>query len=75
MPNADLKTPTDLSSNAAKSVKDALNTIWELPMVSGCRHSRIRYSKPGSSTTGIGSGEAGATAPMTIFASIGMNGD
>jgi starvation-inducible DNA-binding protein len=27
MPNADLKTPTDLSSNAAKSVKDALNTI------------------------------------------------
>lgn len=27
MPNADLKTPTDLSSNAAKSVKDALNAI------------------------------------------------
>jgi starvation-inducible DNA-binding protein len=27
MPNADLKTPTDLSSNAAKSVKDALNVI------------------------------------------------
>jgi starvation-inducible DNA-binding protein len=27
MPNADLKTPTDLSSNAAKSVKDALNII------------------------------------------------
>ena len=27
MPNADLKTPTDLSSNAAKNVKDALNTI------------------------------------------------
>jgi starvation-inducible DNA-binding protein len=27
MSNADLKTPTDLSSNAAKSVKDALNTI------------------------------------------------
>jgi starvation-inducible DNA-binding protein len=27
MPNADLKTPTGLSSNAAKSVKDALNTI------------------------------------------------
>ena len=27
MPNADLKTPTDLSSNAAKTVKDALNTI------------------------------------------------
>lgn len=27
MPNPDLKTPTDLSSNAAKNVKDALNTI------------------------------------------------
>jgi starvation-inducible DNA-binding protein len=27
MPNADLKTPTDLSSNAAKNVKDALNAI------------------------------------------------
>jgi starvation-inducible DNA-binding protein len=27
MPNPDLKTPTDLSSNAAKSVKDALNVI------------------------------------------------
>jgi starvation-inducible DNA-binding protein len=27
MPNADLKTPTDLSSNAAKSVQEALNTI------------------------------------------------
>ena len=27
MPNADLKTPTDLSSNAAKRVKDALNAI------------------------------------------------
>ena len=27
MPNADLKTPTDLSSNAAKSVKDVLNVI------------------------------------------------
>jgi starvation-inducible DNA-binding protein len=27
MPNADLKTPTDLSSNATKTVKDALNTI------------------------------------------------
>src|SRR5215469_11075559 len=40
-------------------------TSW----VSGCRHSRIRYSKPGSSTIGIGSGEAGATAPTTIFAS------
>ena len=37
----------------------------------GCRHSRIRYSKPGSSTIGIGSGDAGATAPTTIFASSG----
>jgi starvation-inducible DNA-binding protein len=27
MPTTDLKTPTDLSSNAAKSVKDALNAI------------------------------------------------
>jgi starvation-inducible DNA-binding protein len=27
MPNADLKTPTDLSSNATKTVKDALNII------------------------------------------------
>lgn len=27
MPTADLKTPTDLASNAAKSVKDALNII------------------------------------------------
>jgi starvation-inducible DNA-binding protein len=27
MPNADLKTPTDLSSNATKTVKDSLNTI------------------------------------------------
>lgn len=27
MPTADLKTPTDLSSNAARSVKDALNVI------------------------------------------------
>ncbi|HEX7848548.1 MAG TPA: DNA starvation/stationary phase protection protein, partial [Sphingomonas sp.] len=27
MPNADLKTPTDLSSNATRTVKDALNTI------------------------------------------------
>jgi hypothetical protein len=43
--------------------------------VSGWRHSRIRYSNPGSSTIGIGSGEAGATAPTTIFASAGMNGD
>ena len=41
----------------------------------GCRHSLIRYSKPGSSTIGIGSGDAGATAPTTIFASKGMNGD
>jgi hypothetical protein len=40
----------------------------DLMGVSGCRHSRIRYSKPGSSTTGIGSGNAGATAPTTIFA-------
>jgi threonine dehydratase len=31
--------------------------------------------KPGSSTIGMGSGEAGATAPTTIFASVGMNGD
>jgi len=31
MPNADLKTPTDLSSNAAKSVKDALNAIQADP--------------------------------------------
>ena len=37
----------------------------------GCRHSLIRYSKPGNSTIGIGSGEAGATAPTTIFASKG----
>jgi hypothetical protein len=43
--------------------------------VFGCRHSRIRYSKPGSSTIGIGSGDAGATAPTTILASAGMNGD
>jgi hypothetical protein len=43
--------------------------------VSGWRHSRIRYSKPGSSTIGIGSGDAGATAPTTIFAASGMNGD
>ncbi len=43
--------------------------------VSGCRHSLIRYSNPGSSTIGIGSGEAGATAPTTILASTGMNGD
>ena len=41
-------------------------TSW----VSGWRHSRIRYSKPGSSTIGIGSGEAGATAPTTILASV-----
>jgi starvation-inducible DNA-binding protein len=27
MPNADLKTPTDLASNATKTVKDALNVI------------------------------------------------
>jgi hypothetical protein len=47
---------------------------WTSPVV-GCRHSRIRYSKPGRSTIGIGSGEAGATAPTTIFASTGMNGD
>ena len=32
-------------------------------------------SKPGSSTIGIGSGDAGATAPTTILASVGMNGD
>ena len=35
----------------------------------GCRGvatRRIRYSKPGSSTSGIGSGDAGATAPTTI---------
>ena len=31
--------------------------------------------KPGSSTIGIGSGDAGATAPTTIFASTGINGD
>ena len=43
--------------------------------VLGCRHSRIRYSKSGSSTIGIGSGDAGAAAPTTIFASPGMNGD
>jgi hypothetical protein len=43
--------------------------------VLGCRHARIRYSNPGSSTIGIGSGEAGATALTTIFASAGMNGD
>ena len=43
--------------------------------VLGCRHSSIRYSNPGSSTIGIGSGDAGATAPTTIFASNGMNGD
>ena len=36
---------------------------------------RIRYSKPGSRTIGIGSGDAGATAPTTIFASRGMKGD
>ena len=35
----------------------------------GCRHSRIRYSNPGRRTIGIGSGDAGATAPTTIFAS------
>jgi hypothetical protein len=35
--------------------------------VVGCRQSSIRYSKPGSRTIGIGSGEAGATAPTTIF--------
>ena len=46
-------------------------TSW----VSGCRHSRSRYSKPGSSTIGIGSGDAGATAPTAILASMGMNGD
>ena len=46
-----------------------------LSWVSGWRHSRSRYSKPGSSTIGIGSGAAGATAPTTIFASRGMNGD
>jgi hypothetical protein len=40
--------------------------------VVGCRHSHIRYSKPGSSTIGIGSGEAGATAPTTILASVGI---
>src|SRR3954464_14153649 len=50
------------------------NNQW-ITWVSGCRHSRIRYSKPGSSTIGIGSGEAGATNPTTIFASTGMNGD
>lgn len=43
--------------------------------VVGCRHSCMRYSNPGSSTMGIGSGDAGATAPTTIFASVGMNGD
>ena len=42
---------------------------------SGCAHSRIRYSNPGSTTIGIGSGDAGATPPTTIFASTGMNGD
>ena len=36
--------------------------------VLGCRHSRSRYSKPGSSTIGIGSGDAGATAPTTVNA-------
>jgi hypothetical protein len=46
-------------------------TSWVL----GCRHSRIRYSKPGRSTIGIGSGDAGPIAPTTIFASVGMNGD
>ena len=46
-------------------------TSWVL----GCRHSRSRYSNPGSSTIGIGSGDAGATAPTTILASAGMNGD
>ena len=35
----------------------------------------MRYSNPGSSTIGMGSGDAGATAPTTIFASSGMNGD
>ena len=43
--------------------------------VCGCRHSLTRYSKPGSSTMGVGSGGAGATAPTTILASGGMNGD
>ena len=31
--------------------------------------------EPGSSTLGIGSGEAGATAPTTTLASKGMKGD
>ena len=35
----------------------------------------FRTTKPGSSTIGIGSGDAGATAPTTILASVGMNGD
>jgi hypothetical protein len=39
--------------------------------VSGLRHSRIRYSKPGVSTIGIGSADAGATAPSTILTSPG----
>jgi hypothetical protein len=40
--------------------------------VSGCRHSRSRYSKPGSSTRGIGSGDAGATAPIAAIAATAL---